>query len=254
MIQKRDKESLQRRLYREDQSQLRRYQQRVLASESMVDLVYYELSTLVAGSIPGAVGYLLRKHLYARLFRTFARNVIIGRGVTLRHPDRISLGERVAVDDYVLLDAQGTGQDGIQIGDEAIISRHCVVQGKTGPVKLKARADIGVNTIISSVAGIFIGSDTLIAGHCYIGGARYNWQRTDIPMARQGQHTKGPVVIGDDVWLGAGVAVLDGATIGNGCIIGAGAVVTRDIPAYSIATGIPATVIGSRMENETVTT
>lgn len=254
MIQKRDKVSLQSRLYREDQSQIKRYQQRVLASESLVDLVYYELSTLVAGSIPGAVGYLLRKHLYARLFRTIGRSVIIGRGVTLRHPDRIDIGERVAVDDYVLLDAQGTGPHGIQIGDEAIVSRQCVIQGKTGPVELKARADIGVNTIISSVAGISIGSDTLIAGHCYIGGARYNWQRTDIPMARQGQHTKGPVVIGDDVWLGAGVAVLDGVTIGNGSIIGTGAVVTRDIPAYSIATGIPATVVGSRLQNETVAT
>jgi acetyltransferase-like isoleucine patch superfamily enzyme len=246
MIQKREKVSLQHRLYREDQSQLKRYQQRVLASERLYDLIYYEIATLIAGGLSGAIGYLLRKRLYARLFKSCGHNVIIGRGVTFRHPDRIGIGSRVAVDDYALLDAQGSGIEGIQISNEAIISRNCVIQGKTGPVTLKERADIGVNTIISSVSGITIGKDTLIAGHCYIGGARYNWQRTDIPMSQQGQHTKGPIVIGDDVWIGAGAAILDGVTIGNGSIIAAGAVVTDTVPDYVIAAGIPCKTLRKR--------
>jgi acetyltransferase-like isoleucine patch superfamily enzyme len=247
MIQNREKISLQRRLYREDQSQLKRYQQRVLASERLSDLIYYEIVTFIAGGIPGALGYLLRKQLYTRLFNTCGRDVIIGRSVTLRHPDRINIGNRVALDDCVLLDAQGTGPEGIQIDNEAIISRNCIVQGKTGPVRLKERADIGVNTVISSVAGVTIGKDALIAGHCYIGGARYNWKRTDIPMSQQGQHSKGPVIIGNDVWLGAGVTVLDGVTIGKGCIVAAGAVLVDDLPDYAIAAGVPAKIIKQRI-------
>ncbi|MDQ3796893.1 MAG: acyltransferase, partial [Pseudomonadota bacterium] len=65
-------------------------------------------------------------------------------------------------------------------------------------------------------------------------------------MRRQPLHTKGGIVIGDDVWLGVGVIVLDGVHIGNGAVIGAGAVVTRNVPDNAIAVGIPARVIGTR--------
>ncbi|KAI9133931.1 DapH/DapD/GlmU-related protein [Acaryochloris sp. CCMEE 5410] len=59
-------------------------------------------------------------------------------------------------------------------------------------------------------------------------------------------YTRGPVIIEDDVWLGAGTTVLDGVKIGKGCIVGAGAVVTKDLPAYAIAAGVPAKVIKMR--------
>jgi acetyltransferase-like isoleucine patch superfamily enzyme len=55
-----------------------------------------------------------------------------------------------------------------------------------------------------------------------------------------------PTKIGRDVWLGAGVKVLGGVTIGDGCVVGAGAVVTKDLPSYSIAVGVPARVTGHR--------
>jgi acetyltransferase-like isoleucine patch superfamily enzyme len=242
----REKIPLQSMLHQQDQSLLKRYQKRVLTSERLVDLAYYEMAVLLASEIPGALGYVLRKWLYSKLFQYLGRGVILGRGVALRHPDRIHMGDRVAVDDHVLLDAQGAGPDGIRIGNEVIISRNCIVQGKTGPVFLEARTDIGPNTIISSAAGITIGRDTLISGNCYIGGARYNWQRTDIPMSRQGQHSKGPIRIGDDVWLGAGATVIDGVTIGKGSIIAAGAVVVSNLPEYVIAAGVPAKIINRR--------
>jgi acetyltransferase-like isoleucine patch superfamily enzyme len=68
-------------------------------------------------------------------------------------------------------------------------------------------------------------------------------------MMEQGLYSNGPVVIEDDVWLGAGAIVLDGVRIGKGCIVGAGAVVTKDLPDYAIAIGVPAKVTKMRAGN-----
>ena len=75
--------------------------------------------------------------------------------------------------------------------------------------------------------------------------------RTDIPMQQQGMAEEKEVVIGDDVWIGHRVILLPGVHIGNGSIIGAGAVVTRDIPDYSVAVGVPARVIRNRKDQAT---
>ncbi len=65
-------------------------------------------------------------------------------------------------------------------------------------------------------------------------------------MCRQPLVSAGDIVIEDDVWIGSGARVMDGVTIGRGAIIGAGAVVTKDVPPYSIALGVPARVVGRR--------
>ena len=59
-----------------------------------------------------------------------------------------------------------------------------------------------------------------------------------------------PVKIGDDVWIGRRVIILPGVTIGDGCIIGAGAVITKDIPPYSVVVGVPAKVVRRRKDDE----
>ena len=66
-------------------------------------------------------------------------------------------------------------------------------------------------------------------------------------MIEQGNDETKPVTIGNDVWIGRRVIILPGVTISDGCVIGAGAVVTKDMPAYSIVGGVPAKVIKSRL-------
>lgn len=230
-------------------SLLQRYQNKALGDSSLLTLVHYEFANLLFGNLPGGLGYLLRKQVYRGLFKRVGGGLILGQGIVLRHPRRIALGDQVAIDDYTLLDASGAGEAGMSFGNNVIISRNCVIQAKTGPLTLGSRVDIGCNTILSSSNGIFIGDSVLVAGNCYIGGGRYLSDRLDIPMVDQGVYSKGPVVIGEDVWLGAGAIVLDGVEIGKGCIVGAGAVVTKDLPAYAIATGVPAKVAKIRGVN-----
>lgn len=74
----------------------------------------------------------------------------------------------------------------------------------------------------------------------------HNTERTAIPMFQQGHLPKRKVTICDDVWIGARVIILPGVTIGTGSIIGAGAIVTKDVPEYAVVAGTPAKVIKYR--------
>ncbi|NEO30245.1 MAG: acyltransferase [Symploca sp. SIO3C6] len=237
---------LSEQLNKSELSLLARYQLKALGDTNLFYFIGYELSTLLFGDLPGSFGYLLRKIFYPPFFRSVGKGVIFGKGTAIRHPKRITFGDRVAIDDYVLLDASGAGEKGIVLEEDVIISRNCVIQGKTGSVAIGKKTDIGCNTIISSGGGIFIGNSVLIAGNCYLGGGRYITDKLDVPMMEQGVYSKGPVIIEDDVWLGAGATVLDGIHIGKGCIVGAGALVTKDLPDYAIAIGVPAKVTKMR--------
>jgi acetyltransferase-like isoleucine patch superfamily enzyme len=99
--------------------------------------------------------------------------------------------------------------------------------------------------VIYGHGGVDIGDQSLIAMHCCILSSEHT-----IPsrsgIIRNEPDILLPTKIGRDVWLGAGVTVLGGVTIGDGCVVGAGAVVTRDLPPYSIARGVPARVFGER--------
>ncbi|NEZ55989.1 acyltransferase [Adonisia turfae] len=242
-----DKTPLSEQLNQGNGSALAKYQAKVLGNTKLLPFLTYEVFTFFLSDLPGTLGYLLRKKLYPVLFKDIGSGAIFGKGIALRCPGRITLGKGVAIDDYGLLDASGV-EAGITLGDNVIVSRNCVIQSKTAAVTIGNNTDIGCNTIISSSGGISIGASVLIAGNCYIGGGRYITDRLDLPMMQQGVYTKGAVKIGDDVWLGAGAIVLDGVQIGKGCIVGAGAVVTKNLPDYTVATGVPAKAVRQRSE------
>jgi maltose O-acetyltransferase len=77
---------------------------------------------------------------------------------------------------------------------------------------------------------------------------RHKFDHLDIPMREQGYDAPGPVTIGDDVWIGTRVIILPSVTIGKGAIIGAGAIVTKDVPEYAITCGNPARIVKYRTE------
>jgi acetyltransferase-like isoleucine patch superfamily enzyme len=83
----------------------------------------------------------------------------------------------------------------------------------------------------------------MLANGCFVSDADHRFDDPELPVPYQGFTTKGPTRIGANVWCGANVVVTSGVTIGERCVIGANSVVTRDIPAFSIAVGAPARVI-----------
>lgn len=91
-----------------------------------------------------------------------------------------------------------------------------------------------------------IGRDVLIAPNVSILSRMHKFECTDIPISRQGYKKEQKVLIGDDVWLGRSVIVMPGVAIGKGAIVGAGSVVTKNIPEFAIVGGVPAKIIKYR--------
>lgn len=92
----------------------------------------------------------------------------------------------------------------------------------------------------------FFGSDIMMGPDCYIYSVNHKKDRTDIPMTKQGNDDVKPVVIEDDVWIGARVIIIPGVKIGRGSVIGAGSIVTKDVPEYCIVAGNPARIVRRR--------
>ena len=130
------------------------------------------------------------------------------------------MGTNVIVSHQVKIDAA----EHISIGNNSAILNKCVIAGQ---------------------GGLTIGNDVMVGFESIILTYTHRSDDLVIPIRKQG-FTAAPVVIGNDVWIGTRVIILQGVTIGDGAIIGAGAVVTKDVPPYAIVGGVPAKIIRSR--------
>jgi acetyltransferase-like isoleucine patch superfamily enzyme len=240
-----DIQKAQDQLFDARTSAVDKYASLVVGRRGWWALIRHELVTMLSQSVPGALGLVLRKALYPRLLGACGRNVIFGQHVVLRHPGKIRIGDDVVVDDNCLLDAKGEGNTGIAIGRGVFIGRNTILSCKNGDIELGDRANIGFNCEVFSASRVVLGADTLLAAYCYIVGGDHDWSDPTTPVLAQGRVSKG-VVVGDGVWMGAGAKVLDGVTIGPQAIVGAQAVVRESVPAYAIAVGVPAKIIGRR--------
>jgi len=127
------------------------------------------------------------------------------------------------------------------LGDDVLFYKYIVIHSPE-KVSIKLHSRIGDYVLIWGGGGVEIGEGVLIAAHSVITSEGHD------PNADSFRNSSlsGKVTIGDNVWLGAGVYVMPGVTIGENCIVGAGSIVTKDIPANSVAIGNPAKVIKSR--------
>lgn len=138
---------------------------------------------------------------------------------------RIIIGEGVVIDSFVKIKPAG-GSGDVFIGPHSVINSGCVLY--TGN-------------------GIRIGTGAAIAANCTFAPVNHEYKRRDVPIRLQGfRPSKGGIVIGDDVWIGANCILLDGCMIGEGCVVAAGSVVRGKLDAYGVYGGNPLTRLGER--------
>jgi maltose O-acetyltransferase len=116
-------------------------------------------------------------------------------------------------------------------------------------VEIGNRSGIGIHCTVPD--NIRIGNDVMMGPMVTIIGRHHRHDKTDTPMMDQGYTVSAPVEIGNDVWIGAASIIMPGIRVGNGAIIGAGAIVTRDVPDYAVVAGNPARLIRSRLDHTT---
>src|SRR5262249_22249340 len=206
-------------------SSLGKYQDLVVGSRSLLRLALHELVVLCPSGVPGALGLVLRRLAYPWLLGAVGRNVAFGYGVVLRHPRKVRIGDDVTVDDLVVLDAKGTANRGITIGNGVFLGRGTILSCKDGDITLGDHTNIGFYSESFSGSSVTAGRHGLFAAYTYLVGGGHELGSTERAVLEQPRSSRG-IVLGDNVWLGAGAKVMDGVRIGRDVVVGAGAVVT----------------------------
>jgi acetyltransferase-like isoleucine patch superfamily enzyme len=249
MISREFRGSIQKELINKQKSLLSKYTALFLGKRTFFSFLKFELINLFFSWVPGAIGFFLRKLFYPCLFQKVGKGVIFGRNITFRHPQKISIGDNSFIDDNVVLDAKGENNEGIRIGENVYLGRNTILSCKEGSIFLEDYCNISANCTLISETEVRLGKYCFLAGQCYlVAGGNHSYENISTPIMFQPSFSKGGIKIDEDVWLGAGVTVLDGVSIGKGSVVGAGSVVTRSLSEYSIAWGSPAQRIKDRRE------
>ena len=192
-----------------------------------MDLLIAELwdwIAAIADAVPGRAGRLLRRWLYRAALAESGPILSVGRGVEIACPRNIRVGNGIYLVGGAVLRACGNGS--IAIGNRF---------GANGNARL----------IADNGGSIVIGNDVMVGPNVVIRASNHGTGRIDVPMWDQG-HTGGRIEIGNDVWIGEKAIILKAVNVGGGAVIGAVAVVTKDVPAYAVVAGNPAKIIAYR--------
>lgn len=194
---------------------------------------------------------------YLHRFKACGAGVVVEDGVHIAHPESLTVGDRVRfrrgftlidqqeevrigsdVDFYPNVFIQGSGR--LLIGDqvEFFPNNYLSIGGKKGRIEIGAQTHFAPGCALYGGGGLTIGPGCAIAAHTVITTIGHDHRRVDIPLV-QGSRSS-PVTLEGDIWIGANATVLSGVTIATGCVIGAGAVVTKDTEPNGVYFGTPA--------------
>lgn len=157
-------------------------------------------------------------------FKFKGKNVGIKYNCSLLNTEKITLNDNVKLNFGVIIQP---GLYEVVIGKNSLINQYSCIYGHT-----------------------IIGENVMVAPHVMFAGGYHKNDDVNTPMIFQGDDSDGAIIIGNDVWIGANCVIQDNVKIGNGCIIGSGSIVTKDIPDYHIAIGNPAKIYKSRIKSD----
>lgn len=123
------------------------------------------------------------------------------------------------------------------LGRKSVIESYCCINNAVGDVTIGDHTRVGIHCTV--IGPVCIGNHVNLAQGITVTALNHNFADSNRKIDEQGISTK-PVVIGDDVWIGANAVILPGVTIGRHVVVAAGAVVTKDVPDYSLVAGVPA--------------
>lgn len=169
----------------------------------------------------------MKKYFIGRKFKLFGKNVVLMQPCMITNPDYIEIEDNVFIREYSRIEA-------------------IKFDGRTNYkplLRIRRGAHIEQFFHVGACEYVEIGENVLIAGRVYISDHNHRFSEIDKPILAQGIEAGGKVVIEENAWLGEGCVILPGVTVGKNSIIGSNAVVTKDVPPYSIAVGIPAKII-----------
>ncbi len=161
-----------------------------------------------------------RIHWHFARRRAFCRWPVSGNVLELLDAGRLEVGEGTLLEPGVWITAPGDAR--VRIGEGSFLN-------------------LGV--MVAAHQLVEIGSHCMFANGCFVTDGNHRFDDPAKPVPWQGFTSRGPTRVGDNVWCGANVVITSGVTVGERCVIGANAVVTRDLPPRSIAVGAPARVI-----------
>lgn len=192
---------------------------------------------------PFLIGRVLRRLIYRILFAELGGSACIRTGVEFVGVERIKIGKLISLHRGVRIRCLSKNSS-INIGDKVTLDKGVDIKANYQEIEIGDHSYLGPYTCLSG-GSIKIGKNCLIASHSGIYASNHSFADPLVNIKEQKSSFKG-IVIEEDCWLGTGVKVVDGIKIGKGSVIGAGAVVTKDIPPYSVAVGVPAKVVSKR--------
>jgi acetyltransferase-like isoleucine patch superfamily enzyme len=173
------------------------------------------------------VNAIIRTNHYKKILGGYDSNFSVESGIVMINPQCVFFGKNVGVGANTFF-GPVTEYMGIAYNPKIIVGEGTWV---------------GKNCSIAAIDKVEIGKNVLFAGHVHITDHSHGYEDISKPMNVQPLTSKGPVIIEDDCWLGFSCEILSGVHIGKHCVIAARAVVTKDVPAYSVVAGNPARVI-----------
>ena len=163
---------------------------------------------------------------------------LVGRGVQISHGRHITCGKTVKFEDFS--EIHGLCSDGLVFGDYVTISRGVMIRPSSyygndlgKGLVMGEHSSIGPYGYIGCSGKITIGKNVMFGPKCSLFAENHNFSDTESSIKSQGVNQKG-ITVEDDCWIGSNVVILDGVTIGKGSVIGAGTLVTKDVPAGSV--------------------